>query len=117
MNSTRYMQRSANSGSSPDTVHMQIAYTDTMGERMTIDKQVKIGFQNMASADGQTGFQGRRGQMQQAAVVPTYVWYFLGLTALVGGVVVQRKYKSRKLVDPSFKMVNLFGSKKMSPKK
>ncbi len=117
MNATRYMQRSTNSGSSQDTVHMQIAYTDTMGERMTIDKQVKIGFQNMASADGQTGFQGSRGQMQQASVMPTYVWYFLGITALVGGVVVQRKYKSRKLVDPSFKMMNLFGSKKMSPKK
>jgi len=85
---------------SADTVHMQIAYTDTMGERSVVDKYVKIGIQNIASADGQTGLQGRRGAAQQASVFSTYIWYILGIALVFVGVVAQRKYKSRKLLDP-----------------
>ncbi len=106
----RSMQRSMNGSS--DTVHMQIAYTDTMGERNVVDKYVKIGFQNIASADGQAGFQGRRGAVQQSSVLSDNMLYFLGITVLVGAVVVHRKYKSRKLLDPGFKMKDLFKHKK-----
>lgn len=106
----RSMQRTTNS--SPDAVLVQIAYTDTMGERKVIEKQVKVGFQNIASTDMQTALQGRRGATQQASVFSTYIWYFLGITVLVGGVVVQRKYKSHKLLDPDFKLKDLFKSQK-----
>lgn len=104
----RSIQRSTNS--SPDTLLMQIAYTDTMGERTVVDKQLKLGIQNIASAGGQTAFQGQRGATQQASVFSTYIWYFLGITVLVGGVVVQRKYKRRKLLDPGFKIKDIFKS-------
>jgi hypothetical protein len=106
----RYMQRSMNGSS--DTVHMQIAYTDTMGERNVVDKYVKIGPQNIASADGQAGFQGRRGAAQQASVLSNNMLYFFGIMVLVGAVVVHRKYKSRKLLDPGFKMKDLFKHEK-----
>jgi hypothetical protein len=106
----RSMQRSMNGSS--DTVHMQIAYTDTMGERNVVDKYVKIGLQNIASADGQAGFQGRRGAVQQSSVLSNNMLYFLGITVLVGAVVVHRRYKSRKLLDPGFKMKDLFKHEK-----
>ena len=106
----RSMQRSMNGSS--DTVHVQIAYTDTMGERNVVDKYVKIGLQNIASADGQAGFQGRRGAAQQASVLSDNMLYFFGIIVLVGAVVVHRKYKSRKLLDPDFKMKDLFKHEK-----
>lgn len=110
----RSMQRSMNSSmnSSSDTVLMQISYTDTMGERKVVEKEVKLGLQNMASADGQTALQGRRGTVQQESVFSTYMWYFFGIAILVGGVAVHRKYKSRKLLDPDFKIMDFFRSKK-----
>lgn len=106
----RYMQRSMNGSS--DTVHMQIAYTDTMGERNFVDKDVKIGYQNMASASGQMAFQGRRGAAQQENVLSNNIVYLLGITVLVGGVIAHRKYRSHKLLNPDFKMKDLFKSNK-----
>ena len=106
----RYIQRSMNGSS--DTVHIQIAYTDTMGERNVVDKYVKIGSQNIAYANGQAGFQGRRGAAQQASVLSNNMLYFFGIIVLVGAVVVHRKYKSRKLLDPGFKMKDLFKHEK-----
>jgi len=90
----RFMQRSNNA--SPDIVLMQIAYTDTMGDRKIIEKQVKVGFQNIASMDGQTAI-GRRGTVQQASVFPDYAYYFIGIAVLAGIVLGNRKYRSRKL--------------------
>lgn len=107
---TGFMQRQSNSSS--DTVLMQIAYTDTMGERKIVEKEVRIGNQNNASADGTTAFQGRRGAAQQESIFSTYSWYFLGIAVLVGGVVVRRKYTSRKMLDPDFKIKDIFKSQK-----
>jgi hypothetical protein len=98
------------SGSS-DTVLMQIAYTDTMGERNVVEKQVKIA-QNVASADGLTGLQGRRGAAPQASVFSTYMWYFIAAGVVLVGFVSYRKYSSHKLIDPDFKMKDLFKSQK-----
>ncbi len=106
----RYMQRSINGSS--DTVHVQIAYTDTRGERNTIDKDVKIGLQNMASASGQMAMQGRRGAAQQESILSNNIVYLLGITMLVGGVIAYRKYRSHKLLNPDFKMKDLFKSNK-----
>jgi hypothetical protein len=106
----RSFQRSTNS--SPDTLLMQIAYTDTMGVRTVVEKQVNLGSQNSASAAGQTAFQGRRGATQTESVFPTYLWYILGIVVVFVGVVVQRKYKSQKLLDPDFKLKDIFKNQK-----
>jgi hypothetical protein len=108
----RSMQRSTNSSS--DTVVMQIAYTDTRGERNVVEKQIKLGFQNIASPDGQTAMQGRRGAAQQTSILSNNMLYFFGMAVLAGAVVVHRKYKSRKLLDPGFKMKDLFKHEKKS---
>jgi hypothetical protein len=108
----RSFQRSTNS--SPDTLFMQIAYTDTMGVRTVVEKQVNLGSQNSASAVGQIGLAGRRGiaQTTSASAIPTYYWYILGIAVVFVGVVVQRKYKTQKLLDPDFKLKDLFRSQK-----
>jgi hypothetical protein len=101
-----FMQRQTNSSS--DTLLMQIAYTDTMGERKVVEKEVKIA--NTGSTNGTMSFQGQRNAVQQASVFSTYSWYFLGIVVLVGGVTVQRKYNNRKLLDPEFKIKDLLKS-------
>ncbi|MGB8217489.1 MAG: COG1361 S-layer family protein [Candidatus Methanoperedens sp.] len=111
-NNTNFQGRQRSMNGSSDTVHMQIAYTDTMGARNVVDKYVKIGSQNMASADGQAGFQGRRGAAQQTSVVSNNMLYIFGVVVLVGAVVVHRKYKSRKLINPDFKMKDFLKSGK-----
>jgi len=83
-----------------------------MGERTVVEKQVKLGIQNMASSDGQTAMQGRRGAAQQNSTNSSYLWYFSGIIVLVGGVVIHRKYRRRKLLDPDFKIKDLFKSEK-----
>lgn len=108
----RSFQRSTNS--SPDTLLMEIAYTDTMGVRTVVEKQVNLGSQNSASAAGQTGLAGRRGTTQttSASAIPTYYWYILGIAVVFIGVVVHRKYKTQKSLDPDFKLKDIFKSQK-----
>ncbi len=110
-NNSNFQGRQRSMNGSSDTVHMQIAYTDTMGIRNVVDKYVKIGFQNIAS-DGLAGFQGRRGATQQTSVLSNNMLYIFGMVMLVGAVVVHRKYKSRKLINPDFKMKDLLKSGK-----
>jgi hypothetical protein len=101
----RSMQRPMNSSinGSSDTVLMQIAYTDTMGERNIIEKAVKItGVQGTAVTNGMTTMQWRRGAVQQEGV--SYIWYFIGIAALVAGFGAYGKYKKCRLLDPDFKI-------------
>ncbi len=105
----RNMQRSMNS--SPNVVSMQIAYTDTMGERKIVEKQVNVG-SSMANADGQTAFQGRRGAVQQENIFSNYGLYFIGLVILVGIVLGHRKYRNHKLLYPDYKIKDLFKREK-----
>jgi uncharacterized membrane protein len=100
-----FMQRPTNN--SADTVFMQIAYTDTMGVRKFVDKEVKVA--SSASTTGTTSFQGRAAS-QQTSVSTNYTYYLLGLIVVVGGFVLQRKYSSRKMLDPDFKIKDIFKS-------
>jgi hypothetical protein len=102
-----FMQRQTNN--SADAVLMQIAYTDTMGVRKIVDKEVKVA--STASTTGTTSFQGRSAS-QQTSASSNYIWYLLGLIVIVGGFVLQRKYSSRKMLDPDFKIRDIFKSPK-----
>ncbi len=112
--SQRTVQRSMNSSdavlNSSDAVLMQIAYTDTLGERKVVEKEVKVGLQSTTTTEGMA-MRGT-GTMQQGSVFSNYVLYFLGITLLVGGVMAHRKYRSRRLLDPDFKIKDFFRSKK-----
>ena len=104
-NQGRSMQRSMNS--STDGVLMQIAYTDTMGERKIVEKQVNVGPQNTASSDMQTAMQGRRGTSSQDSVFSSYALYLIGIVVFAGIFLGYREYKSCKLMDPDFKIKDL----------
>jgi len=110
----RSAQRSMNSSINAlsDTLLMQIAYTDTRGERNIIEKEVKLGTQNMNSTAGQTAMLARRGAVQQESVFSTYMWYFIAIAVLVAGFGVYRKYKRCKLLDPDYNIKDLIKIKK-----
>jgi hypothetical protein len=104
------MNRSMNGLS--DALLMQIAYTDTRGERNIIEKEVKLGNQIMNSSTGQTAMLARRGAVQQESVFSTYMWYFIAIAVLVAGFGAYGKYKRYKLLDPDFNIRDFLKSKK-----
>lgn len=106
-------QRPMNGSVNPaNTLLMQIAYTDTTGQRNVIEKQVKIGLQNVGASDGFTGMQGRRGAAPQDSVFSANIWYFVGAGVLLVGFVGYRKYSSHKLIDPNYRLKDMFKSRK-----
>jgi len=102
-NQGRPMQRSMNSSS--DAVLMQIAYTDTMGERKIVEKQISVGSQNTASVDA--AIQGRRTATSQDGIFSGYALYLIGIVVFAGIFLGYRKYKSCKLMDPDFKIKDI----------
>jgi hypothetical protein len=111
-NQGRPMQRSMNSSS--DAVLMQIAYTDTMGERKIVEKKVNVGSQNTAFADGLTAIQGRRAAASQDGVFSGYALYLIGIVVFAGIFLGYRKYKISKLMYPDFKIKDLLKRGKKS---
>jgi len=105
--------REQRASQSSGTVLIQIDYTDTMGERKTLEKQVPLNPSAMTSADGTTTTTGFRGRMmQQESFWSKYQWYFIGLAVLIVGFIAYKKYKRKKLENPKFKLSNLFKRKK-----
>ncbi len=101
------------SADSANTVLMQIAYTDTMGERQLVEKEVNIGFQNIgANATSFSGVAGARGARQQQSFFSQYQWYIIGLVVIIALFIVYRRYQKRKLLNPETKMKDIFSSKK-----
>ncbi|MCX6708473.1 MAG: COG1361 S-layer family protein [Candidatus Woesearchaeota archaeon] len=90
---------------------MQIAYTDTTGERKLIEKQLTISPQNLATNITMNGFSGR-GAIQQKGFFTTYKWYIIGAVLLILCYVGYRKYQNKKLLNPNFKIKDLIKKKK-----
>ncbi len=79
---------------------IQIAYTDTVGERKIIEKTVELSPQSINS-DTVARVPGSRGIPQDDGV-SNNTWYIVGFVVLILGVVFYRKYQQRKLIDPEF---------------
>ena len=79
---------------------IQIAYTDTVGERNIIEKTVELSPQSINS-DTVARVPGSRGIPQDDGV-SNNTWYIVGFVVLILGVVFYRKYQQRKLIDPEF---------------
>ena len=88
---------------------IQIAYTDTVGERKIIEKIVSISPQSISSDI--TGVTGKRGIPQDDGISNSTL-YIVGFVVLILGVVFYRKYQQRKLVDPQFKIKDFFQKEK-----
>lgn len=81
-------------------VMMQIAYTDTMGNRIIVNKTVSITAGNSGNI---TGFAGRTGAGGATrARTPSYtIWYIVGaIVILVAGFLIYRRRRMKLLLDP-----------------
>ncbi len=101
---------------------IQIAYTDTMGKRELVEKEVSMNTQAMmgATTDSQatesqaTGNQAAmanfrgRGMVQQKSFFSKYKWYIavLAVLVIVGGA--YWKYRKEKHLNPNFGIKDLF---------
>ena len=115
----RQALREQRTSQAKQAVLVQIAYTDTMGNRNTVEKEVPLNpsamTSSVTSADGTTtsmanGFRGR--MVQQQSFWSKYKWYILGIAAAVVLLVIYQKYKRKKLENPKFRLCSLFKRKK-----
>ncbi|MBI5389716.1 hypothetical protein HZB01_05055 [Candidatus Woesearchaeota archaeon] len=91
---------------------MQISYTDTVGERKVVEKEVKIGFQNLAVGSVQMAQGGHAAATQNQGFFAKYQWYIFGLVVLIVGWIIYQKYTAKKKQDPKYQMKDLFRGKK-----
>ena len=106
--SQRFAQRSA--VDSTRTLTVQIAYTDTMGERHVIEKDVDVASLDMVSANDQLFT--KRGSMSAQTGLSQYNNYFVAIAILVISAFLYKKYKRRKLMDPKYTFRQFIGRTK-----
>jgi hypothetical protein len=104
---------------SQNTLKVQIVYTDTMGNRETIEKNVTMS-QSSISGSNSTGYvQGIpgnfRGVQQQSffSKYATYIYYFFGFVIVVCIGIVYRKYRKEKLLNPNYRLKDVFRKKEI----
>jgi hypothetical protein len=93
-----------------DKIIIQISYTDTMGERRTIEKTVKLSASSIASGNAMA-LAGRTTTTNQGFFA-TYKWYLIGAVLLIVSYLAYKKYSERKLTEPDFKIKNMLSKKK-----
>ncbi len=106
-------------GQTTGTLLLQIAYTDTMGERRIVEKQIKISPQNLVSSTAGTtgtsaaanGNGARRATAQNTSLYSQYKWYIIGIAVVIVLYLGYRKYRSKKLQNPNFKFGDFFKKK------
>ncbi len=116
MNFSNSGQRAAS-----NPLKVQIAYTDTMGERHVIEKEVSLSSTSTSSqattlsADASSGFPqgfGNRSRVsQQPSFFSRYGWYILGIIVLGAAVFLHQKYRKNKLLNPKYRFSDLFRKK------
>jgi len=92
--------------SSSDLLNIEVVYTDTMGNRKTVEKTVSLNSassnQNiMSDANSNADFasmrSGRSNSSQSS--FSSSIYYILGIVALIAGFFVYRKYKKNNLIN------------------
>jgi hypothetical protein len=96
-----------------NALKIQIAYTDTLGERNSVKKDVIVNTQATTTPDASSMPAGAnfRG-MRQQSFFSQYKWQIIGILVLVVGIVMYRRYKKEKKANPKFKFRDLFKRKK-----
>jgi len=106
-----------NTANAASALIVQIAYTDTMGNRNVIEKTVNIGSQlasstlTSTSSGTSANFTGRR---QSQSFLSTYKWYIIGIVVLgVAGFFIYKRQKGKKMkmMSPDLKMKEVFKNK------
>lgn len=101
---TSSASKTASVHNSPSEIIIQVAYTDTMGERRLIDKEVKLEPQNIATTDDEISKKGQQS--------PNFIVYIIGIVAFLFLISAYQKYRRQKLFDPDLKITDLFRGKK-----
>lgn len=108
-----------NESSMPESVMVEIDYTDTMGQRQKVQKTVKIGAHNLMSAEGGFSAMGARRTTTTPSTAQTIYNYLLenklytGIAILfILAWIARGKIRKKKIQDPSFKIKDLFSNKK-----
>lgn len=97
----RFAQRTLNS--TTGALAIQIAYTDTMGDRHVVEKQVTIGSQNSIASSGTQATLRNSQRTAENSFFTQYGSYIAGIAILIVAFFICREYKKRKLFDPDFK--------------
>ncbi len=106
-----------------DDLLLEIVYTDTMGQRLIVEKYISMGdssnSMNMSSEDMPFGnkMRGRPGEMNSVSSFSKYVWYFVGLAIFSGIIIILRKYKIEKRMDEHYRLVDMFKKKTVQKNK
>jgi len=94
---------------------IQIAYTDTMGKRELVEKEVSLNPQALITSlttdsettNSQTAIASFRGRRQQG-FFSKYKWYITVLVILAVVALAYWKYRKEKKIDPHFRIRDLF---------
>ncbi len=97
------------SGSS--NLKIQIAYTDTMGTRNIVEKEITLNQQSMGNSTAMVSGMPSFARRNQQSFLSKYKWYILALVILVGAGLVHRKYKQEKAHNPDFRLKDFFRKK------
>ncbi len=111
MNQDKAQQMPRNSSS--EKVALQIAYTDTMGERRVVTKETLMRIQNFAATTSQAASRGHSMAAQNDGVVSKYKLPFAALIIAAIALLAYRKHKSNRrkiLANSDFKMKDSFKS-------
>ncbi len=92
-------------------IKIQIAYTDTVGERKIMEKVVDIS-PNSINLDTTTDATDKRGIPQDDGISNS-TFYIVGFVVLILAIVFYRKYQHKKLVDPQFTIRDFFQKAKL----
>ncbi|MFA5796421.1 MAG: COG1361 S-layer family protein [Candidatus Woesearchaeota archaeon] len=96
---------------------VQIAYTDTMGERHIVEKDVQLSSQVTSTAtmpgESQTEMMTRMHPTQQSVWKnPKIIGPIITAIIVIGGIILYYTYKKKKLIEPGFKLKDLIKKKK-----
>jgi hypothetical protein len=94
-----------------EEILIQIAYTDTRGERIVLDKSVALSpvmLDTTAAFGAKTGQAGRMGSTSPG-FVSRYKWQIVVVILVIIAFVMYSRYKKKKLLNPKFQFRNLFG--------
>lgn len=100
-------------GFNANEIQINIAYTDTVGQRNVVEKRVPLqlmgGGGNATSMAAFGAGRTRTTTAQQPGFLSKYKYYLIGLIILVAAMVGYGKYRRRKMHDPGF---GLLGKKR-----
>jgi hypothetical protein len=108
-----------------NNIKVQIAYTDTMGNRETIDKDVVLKQSSTGNSTASNFPQGISGipsfgpRQDQSlfSKYGNYFIYFVLLLAVIFVGVVYGKYRKQKMLDPNYKIIDVFKKKQETDRK